>query len=313
MFMGRVVDAASWDPASGNPSDYLPHYTGPGGTPLYLTSIGFAGAAFSSYYPDCRSVFGFWDTFADLSDIADLKDVYAAITGNSPVRFRVSYTVIGWLPDAASDPFSTLAAAVTSQYDGYVAQCAGQGAKVTSTPADVFARVTADKYGWQFSPDAVAYTLAGDQKLASLTVPDGTLCTGVIQDVVWDQLDPATSTPFLAGPAAGQPWTDQVEIAVGNTTAQTVSTLVKSHLAAPGNEPMLASYETLLNALQLGLLRDLEGQSNALATLEQTLHARAFSQADGGHRWTIQTKAAPGSQASAALTLPVVLAEQLAV
>lgn len=309
MYMGRVVDAASWNPAGENPADYLPHYTGPGGTPLYLTSVGFTGAAFSGYYPDCRSVFGFWDSFADVSD------VYAAITQNNPVRFRASYTVIGWLPDAASDPLSGLAATVTSQYNSYVGQAAAERAKVTSTPADVFASVTQDRYGWQFSTNAISYTLVSDEDktLATLNVPDGTLCAGVIQEVVWDQANPATDTPFLASPTAGQPWTDQVEIAIGNTTMEAASALVKSHLAAPGgDDSVLASYETLLNALQLGVLRDLEGQGNALATLEQTLHERAFSQIDGGHQWTIQTKAAPGSQASVALTLPLTLAEQLA-
>jgi len=305
MFMGRVVDAASWNPAGENAADYLPHYSGPGGKPLYLTSIGFAGAAFSGYYPDCRSVFGFWDTFADVSD------VYAAITQNNPVKFRVSYTVIGWLPDAASDPLSGLAGAVTSQYNQYVSDAAEENVKVARTPADVFAGITENRYGWLFSGNAISYTLVSDtdETLATLDVPDGTLVAGVIQEVVWDQ----SAAPFLASATSGQPWTDQVRIAIGNTTVEAASALVKSHLAAPGgSDSVLASYETLLNALQLGVLRDLEGQGNALATLEQTLHERGFSQIDGGHQWTIQTKAAPGSQASAALTLPLTLAEQLA-
>jgi hypothetical protein len=312
MFMGRVVDAASWNPASENPANYLPHYTGPGNTPLYLTSVGFAGAAFSGYYPDCRSVFGFWDTFADVSAI------YTAITQNNPVKFRASYSVIGWLPDATTDPLSGLAASITTQYNQYIGQAATEQAKVTSTPADVFNSITANQYGWEFSTNAISYTLDANDKLTSLNVPDGTLCAGVIQDVVWDQTNPSTNTPFLAAPTSGQPWTDQVEIAIGNTTIEAVSALVKSHLAAPGgNDTVLASYETLLNALQLGVLRDLEGQGDALATLEQTLHQRGFSQLDGGHQWTIQTKAAPGSQtpasqASTALTLPLTLAEQLA-
>jgi hypothetical protein len=309
MFMGRVVEAASWNPGTESPADYLPGHTGPGGAPLYLTSIGFAGAAFSGYYPDCCSVFGFWDTFADV------PDVYAAVSQNNPVRFSASYTVIGWLPNAATDPLAALKATVTSQYARYVAQCAQQNVRVTSTPADVFARITANEFGWTFSGSAIAYALDDKTKqLTSLDVPDGTLCAGVIQDVTWDSKD----APFLAPPGsgqrgAGQPWTDQVEIAIGNTTVQAVSALVKSHLAAPAGDPVLASYETLLNALQLGVLRDLQGQGNALATLEEALHSRAFSQVDGGHQWTIQTKAAPGSQASVALTLPLTLAEQLAV
>jgi hypothetical protein len=306
MFIGRVVPAASWNPASEQPGDYLPHYTGSDGKPLYLTSIGFAGAAFSSYYPDCSSVFGFWDTFADLTEVR------AAVTGSTPIRFRVSYQVIGWLPDAASDPLSTLAATVTSQYGQYVAQCAEQQVRVTSTPADIFARVTSDQFGWQFSGNAVSYTLGPDSSLTSLEVPDTTLCAGLFQELVWDQLDPSTATPFLAAPGGPGPWTDEVQIAVGDTTVQAVSAMVKSHLAVPGgSSTVLSSYETLLDALQLGLLRDLEGQGNSLATLEQALHAGSFSSVDGGRQWTIQTKAAPGSQASVELTLPLTLAEQL--
>ena len=308
MYMGRVVDAASWSPVPANGPNYLPGYKGPDGTtPLYLTSIGFAGAAFSGYYPDCCSVFGFWDTFADVSD------VYAAVTGNTPVRFRVSYSVIGWLPAPTPDPLSTLASAVISQYNQYVGQAQAERAKVTLTPADVFNSITQSQYGWLFSGNVITPTFASDRMtLTSVDVPDGTLCAGVISQIVWDQTDPSTQTPFLASPAAGQPWTDQVEIAIGNTTVQAVSALVKSHLTGSGPDPVLASYEMLLNALQLGVLRDLEGQGNALATLEQTLHARAFAGTDGGHRWTIQTKAAPGSQASAQLTLTLPLAERLA-
>jgi hypothetical protein len=313
MYMGRVVDAASWSPGTG-PANYLPHYTGTGGTPLYLTSIGFVGAAFGGYYPDCRSVFGFWDTFADVGD------VYRAIKNSDPgLRFRASYTVIGWLPEAADDPLAALAATVTSQYNQYVSDAVREQAKVTITPADVFASITQNQYGWTFSGNAVSYTLVSnaDKTLATLDVPDGTLCAGVIQQVVWNQTDPSTDTPFLAAPTAG-PWTDEVEIAVGNTTVEAASALVKSHLAVPGgSQSVLASYETLLNALQLGVLRDLEGQGNALATLEQTLHQGTFAQVDGGHKWTIQTKTAPGSPvtsstAAVALTLPVALAEQLA-
>ncbi|HEY1701352.1 MAG TPA: hypothetical protein VGG75_16735 [Trebonia sp.] len=300
-YMGRVLDAAAWDPASERPEDYLPHYIGPGGDPLYLTSVGFVGAAFSGYYPDCRSVFGFWDSFADV------RDVYAAITGNTAVRFRVSYSVIGWLPDASTDPLAGLKPAVISEYETYLSQCAQQKVPVTTTPADVFARITSGQFGWQFSDNAVSCTLAADHTITDLEVPDSTLCAGVLQEVVWDQLDPTGNTPFLSA----APWTDEVRIAVGNTTVEAVSALVKSQLPDPGGDQVLDSYEMLLDALQLGLLRDLEGQGNSLITLEEALHAKAFSGVDGGYQWTIQSKAAPDSQAAVSLTLPLSLAEQL--
>jgi hypothetical protein len=69
MWMGRVVDADHWNPAAENPDDYLPSRKRPDGEPLYLTSIGFLGAGFCGYYPDCASVFGFYDTFADVPEV----------------------------------------------------------------------------------------------------------------------------------------------------------------------------------------------------------------------------------------------------
>lgn len=311
MFMGRVAKADGWSP--GPAASYLPNYKDTGGNQLYLTSIGFVGAAFSGYYPDCRSVFGFWDTFADLNAPGD---IYEAISGNTAgFKFRVSYSVIGWLPTAGDDPLSTLPADVLSQYNQYVFSAKSQQAKVTRTPADVFNSITAGQHGWRFSGNAISSTFAADGvTLTSVEVPDGTLCAGVIGQVVWDQTNPSKDTPFLAAETIGQPWQAPVDIAMGNTTVQAVSALVKEHLAAPaaGSVPVLQSYETLLNALQLGVLRDLEGAGSTLSTLEETLHARGFAGVDGGHRWTIQTKAAPGSQSSVALTLPLPLAEQIA-
>jgi hypothetical protein len=305
MYMGRVVDAAAWDPAGEQPQDYLPSRTGADGAALYLTSIGFVGAAFSGYYPDCRSVFGFWDTFADI------PAVHNAINANAAIKFRASYDVIGWLAEPADDPLNGLASTVTREYDRYLAQCAAEQVDVASTPTKVFQRIAAQSFGWEFSANAIAYTLAADKTLASLTVPEATLCAGVIQDVVWDASDPTLDTPFLAPTGRAGAWTDKVEIAVGNTTIEAVSALVKSQLSPPGGKPLLADYEVLLDALQLGLLRDLEPRGNALVTLERARHAKAFSQIDGGHVWTIQTKAAPGSASSAQLTLPLTLAEQL--
>jgi hypothetical protein len=306
MWIGRAVDAATWDPTKENPNDYLPSRKGPDGKPLYLTSIGFLGAGFCGYYPDCSTVFGFYDTFADV------PTVYDAIKANEPIRFRASYTVIGWLPRAADDPLSGLAAGVTQEYDTYVGQCAQENVEVARTPTEVFQQYALRTYGWEFSANAIAYTLNQNHTLATLEVPSATLCAGVQQDVVWDELQ-AGETPFLKPAGGGNTWTADVEIAVGNTTVEAVSALVASQLPKPGGKGVLSSYEILLDALQLGLLRDLEQPGASLVTLEETRHARAFAQNDGGHEWTIQTSAGSGSSASAALTLPLTVAEQLAV
>jgi hypothetical protein len=101
-YMGRVLDYDKWDPGSEMAADYLPTQTGADGKPLYLTAMGFTGPSFCAYYPECCSVFGFWDHFKDL------PDVFKAINNNEAVRFKVSYQLIGWINEAASDPPASL-------------------------------------------------------------------------------------------------------------------------------------------------------------------------------------------------------------
>jgi hypothetical protein len=306
-WMGRVVDANKYDPANEKPADYLPAYTGTDGRLLYLTSIGFLGAGFCGYYPDCASVFGFHDTFTDV------PEVHKAITkADDALRFRASYSVVGWLPQAADDPLTDLAGEVAQRWDTYVEQCREQKVDLARTVPEVLRQVAEQRFGWQFTDKAIAFTLNADHTIATLDVPSSTLCAGVQQDVVWDQLQ-RHDTPFLAPPDGDETWEADVDIAVGNTTVEAVSALVASQLPPPGGKGVRSSYEVLLDALQLGLLRDLEMPGASLVTLEETRHARAFSQIDAGHEWTVQTTAAPGGPAAAALTLPLTLAEQLAV
>src|SRR5258708_6308798 len=131
-FMGRVLDYETWNPAAEPASDFLPSYTGTDGKSLYLTSVGFVGPLFSSYYPECISVFGFWDTFADQPTL------YKQIATNAPLQFKASYQLIGWIQDPSKDPLVNIGAQVKKQYDDYVAKCAQQKVAVTKTPADFF-------------------------------------------------------------------------------------------------------------------------------------------------------------------------------
>lgn len=92
-YMGRVVDSAEWrNPQPGD--NYLKDFTDADGHPYYLHAIGFLGPAFSSYYPDCCSVFGFHDRFSDDAEI------YDALRLAHPIQFKASYHVIGWIEDA---------------------------------------------------------------------------------------------------------------------------------------------------------------------------------------------------------------------
>lgn len=311
-FMGRVVDLDKWDPGSELPRDFLPAYKGPNGKSLYLTSIGFVGPSFSAYYPECSSVFGFWDHFADISDI------FNKITNNLPVQFKVSYQVVGWINEPNSDPLTNVASLVATQYNRYVQECASENVPVTRTPAEYFVSTAVQKFRWEFRKQNITYTLNPDKTLNTLTVPERTLSGGIMQEIVWDMLSNPQTSFFLNNPAnksAPAVWTDTVKLAVGNTTVEALSALLKSDIPNATNDAELWDhYEYLLNTLQLGLLHELDGVGNTLIGLEEDCHSKAFSALSGGYLWVIEQKKeslAQPEDPDLEVELPLDVAEQL--
>ena len=114
------------------------------------------------------------------------------------------------------------------------------------------------------------------------------MCRRIVRTSSGDRDQPSVDTPFLLAPNDTADLEDEVEIAIGNTTSKRSRRWSSGSCRRPTATRLLASYEALLDALQLGLLRDLEAAGNTLVTLEEALHARAFSQIDGGHLWTVQ-------------------------
>lgn len=312
MYMGRVVDLESWNPATELPSDYLPYYKGANGKPLYLTSVGFVGPSFSAYYPECSSVFGFWDHFKDV------PSVFGPITGNTPIRFKVTYEVVGWINEPNADPLTNIAELVTEAYNRYVRQCATENVPVARTPADDFVGLAVQRFRWEFRKDNITFTLKPDKTLDTLNVPRRTVCGGIEQEIVWNMLTNPQTSFFLRNPNNPQSpavWTDTVDLAVGNTTVEALSALLKKEMDDKTGDPVFHdNYEYLLNALQLGILRDLETHGNALITLEEDTHSKAFSQLSGGYLWVVEQKQhGPHSagKPDEEINLPLDIAEQL--
>ena len=310
-YMGRVVDYDSWNGPE-SVDKYLPYYK-----PNYLTSIGFVGPAFSSYYPECSSVFGFWDHFKDV------PEVYDAIHQNHKLRFKASYQVLGWVGDAKDDALAGLKGEIFAAFDGYVAACAREKTSIEHSPADELVRIGRETYRLDFNEKDIRYETNSDHTLRKIDAPGRGLCNGWVQEIVWDMLTDPTTTSFLNNPPNGLTpkavWSDdQIRIAVGNTTVEGLSALIKDDIVNPHASPAaIKDYEVLLNALQLGLLHDFEASGNALMTLEEALHTRAFSKTMGGYLWTIEPAEVLDRQPSEApnanreVTLPLPLAEVL--
>ena len=311
LYMGRVLDYDKWNPDSEAPADYLPAQTGADGKLLYLTAMGFTGPFFCAYYPECCSVFGFWDHFADLPVFDDIKN-------NRPIRFKVSYQLIGWINEAASDPLAGLNQVITDAYNAMLAQCQRQGLRPAQNPADVFDAYMRQHYRWTFNKEDISYTLDNNHNLSSLTVP-GSFSRGSLQEIVWDLDENAVENGFLSNTdpnGKAYLWTDdQATVAVGNTTTEALSALVKKELNNTGNNSdLLNDFEYLLDAFQLGLLNGLENDPHPIFRLDEQLHARAFARFPGGQLWIVQqgpSGAGAPPDPDREITLPLDVAEQL--
>lgn len=310
MYMGRVVNFADWNPAGEQASNYLPYYNGIDNQQLYLTSIGFVGAYFGSYYPECCSVFGFWDNFSDVSD------VYTAITTEaSPIQFRASYQVVGWLDDATTDPLATITTQVTTQYNQYVASCVANNTTPVLTPVDFFNSITTQNLKWTFNLADISSTVNSDYQIETLNVPTQTLCAGTVQEVVWNMNSNLGTTYFLSSDNTNiSVWSAPTEIAIGNSTEEALSALLKYDMGQTTNDQnVLDNYELLLDALQLGLLNNIEKTPNKLIELEEALHQSGFSSLAGGYVWMVvdvSTNDTTSAQ-DEEVTLPLEMAEQL--
>lgn len=310
-YMGRVLNYDSWSPSQESPSDFLPSYQDENGNPLYLNSIGFLGPGFSAYYPDCSSVFGFWDHFKDNSE------VYNAINQNLPIQFKVTYQVTGWIQESQEDPLNDLGTLITQEYNTYVSECKSQQVAIKKTPSDFFESICLEKYKWIFNKDQISYTLNPDQSILSLDVPEGTLCCGVLQETIWNMLENPSTSYFLKNDSNKTDpslWTDTVKLAAGNTVIDALSALLKGDMGQEIPEEGQLSYEYLLDALQLGLLNNLDQEHDKLITLQEALHSQGFSQFSGGKLWTIDLKPTDPNQVQnpdEEVTLPLQVAEYL--
>ena len=302
-YMGRLLNYEDWQPATEPASDFLPSYTGSDGQYLQLNSLGFVGPGFSSYYPECTTVFGFWDHFMDLAAVGPV------IQGGSAVQFKVSYQVIGWIDPSIPDPLAGLGTKVTNAYNAYVKQCGEQGVPVDRKPASMLDSIVKQDFGW------VIPGLDPKATIDTLPIPSATLLNGIVQEVIWDQLVNPGTTSFLSTPTGAAIWRSTAEVAVGNTTVEALSALLSADMGPPPNPDVLGGYEYLLNALQTGLLRELEAQPSKLIYLDESLHAKGFAAEFSGWEWVLDQPASEPKKAprpSRQADLPASLAALLA-
>ena len=222
-FLGRVVRYADWSEAA--PSNGSSH-----------TALGYGAPDFAAAYAHAPNVFGFFDPASG----ADGDDLDSSLGGDYPGdSSRLSYLVVGWFSDQAKDPLTSVAAA------------AAEKAKAEAKPySDAFAATLTENYGWAYDT-------------ASGTVPERTLCVGLLNDIAWD---PTRHYVYA------HPNTSPLEVAIGPTAVEALSALMAN------KRPDLPNLETILNALQYGQLQQFEADAvDGLANLQDGLYQRGFT------------------------------------
>jgi hypothetical protein len=110
------------------------------------------------------------------------------------------------------------------------------------------------------------------------SLPDRIVCNGLLRGIAWD---PARK--YLKR----RKQTD-VDVAIGNTTAECVSALIAHR------NPNIPDLETILNCFQLGLLERIEEPGGA-ADADESVHQAAYASVSGGTIWTVRP-VTPGNE-----------------
>lgn len=295
-YVGQVYDLETWQPATPyTGSDYskihyLDDYTLPNRDPLAggqslgpLQAVSSSGTTFTAYYPDSMSLFGFHDTFADCA--AEQSGFL------NTQKFTLSYQVSGWHSKIQQDPLQ-----VKQFSDVYTAL--GKDSK--DSAAVIRASAIQAVYGWSYDP--------ADGE------PERCIYSAQVSGLPWDA---TSNNPYLMPSQADDA---SVRIAIGDSTSAALAALIREEWPAwaskdwnPSSDtaPELPrniedNLESLLNALQLGILHNL-GSSTSLVQLEQALHQNSFGSIQDGFLWTIRRKRAEAVGPDALQSVPEIL------
>ncbi len=256
-----------------------------------FTALGYGTEAYAAAYPMCRNVFGFFDPLFDSERAPD---------GLDDRHQHLSYLVIGWYGDVASDPVHQVQNSKTLRMiskdplgiaeliasDAEVKRRKGFGGYqaildlMTRDPevqrAAAIAEAFRTDYRWSYrwvaavanpASPAVPGRPALPAVPARVARPVRTLFVGQLNAVEWNPDD-----------AHAKPTADPVTVALGTTAVEALSALLAS-TTGPENA---AAIETLLNDIQFDLVRDYAtaaGQSGH----SDALHAFDFSPVPAGH------------------------------
>jgi hypothetical protein len=280
-YLGRVLSYETWR------SNHLLKLNGTASTDEKyadsLSAIGYGSPTFSASYSTSKSSFGFFDTDNDLKPF-----------GND---IMLSYQVIGWYHNEAQDPINQLPLQFTKgDFNRLLEKASAKDketlnlfykASLTNINTYILTQEISDEQqlriinaltssGFDFLSEIMSrckWSLPSTSAETHLAVTH-TLYTGLITNVKWNR-----------SKSAFKEFDKGMRIAIGNTASQALSALIGKISKLPNPEFV----EWLMNALQLGKLRDLSGLNDVdrVEQLNTALHTSGFNSSGGGEYWEL--------------------------
>ena len=303
-FLGRYYEAGTTPPPA-TPDDYLP-------TPL--TAVGYGEPSFAAFYPNCRSVFGFYD--------AEMQAMSAART----------YGLLGFFSDPGLDyyalfrkdcldknptpyPNIQLLEAIKEEFQWFFPIAVQQ----SDVGADNWKLMAANGWLTLDTPTATSGTLSTVPLMLGNTLgPAHEAAEKAIRtklDSLIDQQLPTQTLYYARGTVGPKPNTlpdtSKVSLAIGNTGTEAMSAFLAEKMATKEK----ALVEDYLEALQLE--SSLQQQQQDLGPkFEEARHAKGFQAVPGGTIWVVRPqnpdiKKADATKVAEEVTLPDNLADEL--
>ncbi|MBE5320795.1 hypothetical protein IM793_16620 [Pedobacter sp. MR2016-19] len=247
-----------------------------------LNALGYGSPTFSASYSTSKSAFGFFDKQADLKEF--------------PGAILLSYQVIGWYHNEEDDPinqlplqfnqadFKRLLEDATAKdqeiLNAYYSVYIEDGAYVLKKGIDAGEQLSVinalSSSGFNFLDGLLNRCKWSLPSSIAETLPNvtHTLYTGTINNVKWNGTEPAF-----------RELSKNMRVAVGNTATEALAAL----MGKVSNMPNPKDVEWLLNALQLGKLKDLLllKEVDRTEQLNIELHTNGFNASGGGEFWEI--------------------------
>ncbi|MGH1354859.1 MAG: hypothetical protein ACRBBS_07260 [Thalassovita sp.] len=251
-----------------------------------------SGETFTAYMPSSGNILGIYDSLEDyfpnpstLSDDAD---------------FSVSYIVMGWVSDIASDACHIILNEAVANY-----------AKLPERDKPTLAQ-----YLEQIMGEELKWSLSDYSALTSTSIPQTqAIMNGIVSDISWK-----TTTQSGVTYPTGTPKNQDIKVSIGSNTADALSAYLNGTVADPFFNPDAPEVdhqvEWLLNALQFDQLPKLDSGTKGVGQLQEFLHTTTFAGQPGGNVWSVrQNKEKTQSQGQGnnnEVTLPAYLGKLLA-